>query len=179
MCLPSIFVWTSFTCFVTPLSSAEATYKFFEGFLHFLFFRVYHIVNVIGNGGCGKKKCCLVVWLSDFVRWTIRTLNKYAYLFLYTYIIYIYKNLCNIWKNKLDILATKSFMCIHNHQPVQIYNLCFRQTDAVPFCETYAKLYFDAKHLEKVLNRRWWSFWCLFFRKKCPFLSISDAALIC
>ena len=31
--------------------------------------------------------------------------------------------------------------------------------------ENYAKLYFDAKHLEKGLNRGWRSFWCLFFQK--------------
>ena len=27
--------------------------------------------------------------------------------------------------------------------------LCIQQSDAAPFCENYAKLYFDAKHLEK------------------------------
>ena len=27
------------------------------------------------------------------------------------------------------------------------------QSDTDPFCENYAKLYFDAKHLEKRLNR--------------------------
>ena len=31
--------------------------------------------------------------------------------------------------------------------------LCVRQSDAAPFCENYAKLYFDAKHLKKGLNR--------------------------
>ena len=31
--------------------------------------------------------------------------------------------------------------------------LCVRQSDAAPFCENYAKLYFDVKHLEKGLNR--------------------------
>ena len=29
--------------------------------------------------------------------------------------------------------------------------LCVWQSDAVPFCENYTKLYFDAKHLEKGL----------------------------
>ena len=33
--------------------------------------------------------------------------------------------------------------------------LCVRQSDATPFCENYAKLYFDAKHLEKGLNKEW------------------------
>ena len=28
-------------------------------------------------------------------------------------------------------------------------------SNAAPFCEKYAKHYFDAKHLEKGLNRRW------------------------
>ena len=30
---------------------------------------------------------------------------------------------------------------------------CVRLSNAAPFCENYAKLYFDAKHLEKGLNR--------------------------
>ena len=33
--------------------------------------------------------------------------------------------------------------------------LCIWQSNAAPFCEIYAKLYFDAKHLEKELNREW------------------------
>ena len=33
--------------------------------------------------------------------------------------------------------------------------LCVQQSGAAPFCENYAKLYFDAKHLEKGLNRVW------------------------
>ena len=45
---------------------------------------------------------------------------------------------------------------------------CVWQLDVAPFCENYAKLYFDAKHLEKGLNRGWWNFWCLFL-KKWPF----------
>ena len=32
--------------------------------------------------------------------------------------------------------------------------LCISQSDSVPFCKNYAKLYFDAKHLERRLNRR-------------------------
>ena len=31
--------------------------------------------------------------------------------------------------------------------------LCVWQSDAAPFCENYAKLYFDTKHSEKGLNR--------------------------
>ena len=56
--------------------------------------------------------------------------------------------------------------------------LCIQQLDAAPSCENCAKLYFDAKHLEKRLSREWWNFWCLFFKKKCPFWPISDPALI-
>ena len=29
---------------------------------------------------------------------------------------------------------------------------CFQLLNAVPFCKSYAKLYFDAKHLENGLN---------------------------
>ena len=29
---------------------------------------------------------------------------------------------------------------------------CIRLSSAAPFCKNYAKLYFDAKHLEKQLN---------------------------
>ena len=31
--------------------------------------------------------------------------------------------------------------------------LCIQQSGVALFCENYAKLYFDAKHLEKELNR--------------------------
>ena len=41
--------------------------------------------------------------------------------------------------------------------------LCVRQSDAASFCENYAKLCCDAKHLEKGLNWGWLNFWCLFF----------------
>ena len=33
--------------------------------------------------------------------------------------------------------------------------LCIWQSDAAPLFENYAELYFDTKHLEKVLNRGW------------------------
>ena len=56
--------------------------------------------------------------------------------------------------------------------------LCVWHSDAALFCENYAKLYFDIKHLEKGLNRGWWNFLCTFFRRKCPFWQISDPALI-
>ena len=49
--------------------------------------------------------------------------------------------------------------------------LCVLQSDAAPFCGNYAKLYFDAKHLEKGLSTHSWNFWC-------PFWSIMDTALI-
>ena len=44
------------------------------------------------------------------------------------------------------------------------------QTDTAHFCEDNAKLYFDAKQLEKGLNRGWRSFWHAFFQKNVPFL---------
>ena len=47
--------------------------------------------------------------------------------------------------------------------------LCVQQLGTAPFCENYAKFYFDAKHLEKGLNRGWWNFFVLFFQKV-PFL---------
>ena len=56
--------------------------------------------------------------------------------------------------------------------------LCVWQSNAVPICENYVELYFDAKHLEKVLNRVWWNFWCPFYFKKVPFLANIGAALI-
>ena len=33
--------------------------------------------------------------------------------------------------------------------------LCVQQVDAAPFCENYAKHYFDAKHFEREWNREW------------------------
>ena len=33
--------------------------------------------------------------------------------------------------------------------------LCVRESDATPFRENYAKLYFDGKHIEKGLNVGW------------------------
>ena len=59
-------------------------------------------------------------------------------------------------------------------------------SNAAPFCKNYAKLHFDAKHLEKWLIRGemwWWNVGALFskkasfFIKKCPFWPISNAAL--
>ena len=56
---------------------------------------------------------------------------------------------------------------MHNYQFCYIYRIyiyiyisghsldlfCVRPTNAASFCENYARLYFDAKHLEKGLNR--------------------------
>ena len=55
--------------------------------------------------------------------------------------------------------------------------LYIQQLD-VPSCEKYAKLYFDAKYLEKGLNKGGEIFGALFFSKKCLFWPILDAALI-
>ena len=46
-----------------------------------------------------------------------------------------------------------------------------------PLWKSYTKLYFDAKHLVKGLNREWWNVSVLFL-KKCSFRPVSDAALI-
>ena len=43
--------------------------------------------------------------------------------------------------------------------------LCVRQLDVAYFSGNYAKLYFDAKHLEKELNRGCEIFGVLFFKK--------------
>ena len=60
-----------------------------------------------------------------------------------------------------------------------ILNLyCVRLSNAVAFCKNYTKLYFDAKLLEKVLNRgggEFKIFGALF--SKCLFWLISNAAL--
>ena len=40
--------------------------------------------------------------------------------------------------------------------------ICIRQSNAVPFCKNYAKLYFAVQHLEQGLNRSWRNFWCPF-----------------
>ena len=52
------------------------------------------------------------------------------------------------------------FFCTHLQTaylprwPGHIQDLhCVRLSTAAPFCENYAKLYFDVKHLEKELNR--------------------------
>ena len=60
---------------------------------------------------------------------------------------------------------------------------CVRLSKAVPFCENYTKFYFDAKHLEKGLNRGRVKFLGPFFLKKCrfhrkcPFWPILNATL--
>ena len=43
--------------------------------------------------------------------------------------------------------------------------LCVQQSGTAPYCENYAKFCFDAKHLEKGLNRGWLNFWFPFFKK--------------
>ena len=44
--------------------------------------------------------------------------------------------------------------------------LCVQQLGAAPFCENYAKLYFNSKHFEKGLNKGAEIFGSLFFKKK-------------
>ena len=53
------------------------------------------------------------------------------------------------------IVIIRVFLCRKKMKgPGHIPGLyCVRQSNVTPFCENYAKLYFDAKHLEKGLNR--------------------------
>ena len=44
--------------------------------------------------------------------------------------------------------------------------ICIQQSGSAFFCKSYAKLYFDAKHFEKGLNKGWWNFCFPFFKKK-------------
>ena len=53
----------------------------------------------------------------------------------------------NITQNFLSAKLYFLFIATHNY--------AFQQSYAAPFCENYAKLYFDAEHLKKGLNRRW------------------------
>ena len=46
--------------------------------------------------------------------------------------------------------------------------------ESCPFCENYAKLYFDAKHLEKGLNRGGGETFGALFFKKVPLLATTD-----
>ena len=61
--------------------------------------------------------------------------------------------------------------------PGHILLYCIQLSNTAPFCKNYTKLYFDAKHLEKGLNRRGEIFGALFskkvafFHKKVPFLA--------
>ena len=45
------------------------------------------------------------------------------------------------------------YIYIHNNTGPNLDLLCVQQSHAAPFCENYAKLYFNAKHLEKGSNR--------------------------
>ena len=69
---------------------------------------------------------------------------------------------------KSEINETWSWVCPRrgSHPPSNLDFLCIQQLDTAPFCENYTKLYFDAKCLEKGLNRGWWNFWWPFFLKK-------------
>ena len=55
--------------------------------------------------------------------------------------------------------------------------LCIWELGATPFCENYAKLYFDAKYLEKRVSRGGEIFVALFL-KKCHLWPISDATAL-
>ena len=55
--------------------------------------------------------------------------------------------------------------------------LCIWELGTTPFCENYAKLYFDAKYLEKRVSRGGEIFVALFL-KKCHLWPISDATAL-
>ena len=76
---------------------------------------------------------------------------------------------CHDWR-----IYPKSIFCFQKgdrfHVPgPNLDLLCIQQSDAAPFCEDYAKLYFDAKHSEKGLDTGWLNFWCPFFQKSTLF----------
>ena len=76
--------------------------------------------------------------------------------------------------------VTKSFKTnIHITRPYS--RLILQSTiECLPFCEKYEKLYFNAKHFEKGLNRTWEGGEGLlkhYFHKKCPFRPILNAVL--
>ena len=78
-----------------------------------------------------------------------------------------------------NICVIKSIQCPDDSfKPPNLHLLCIQQSDINPFCENYAKLCFDAKHLDKGLDREWWHFLCLFFFPKRALLPTLDAALI-
>ena len=65
------------------------------------------------------------------------------------------------WTQLVYARCYSSLRTNHVGCPIKPFSrlLCLQQSDATLLCENYAKLYFDAKHLEKGLNRRWWKFW--------------------
>ena len=54
---------------------------------------------------------------------------------------------------------------------------CVQLSSTALFCENDAKLYFDAKHLEKGMNKEGGKVIGVLFSKKCPFWPISNVAL--
>ena len=54
-------LWNFFYLFVTLLPSAEAPCEFFEGWKFVAFSLLWSIKYLPGDGGCGKKSCCLRV----------------------------------------------------------------------------------------------------------------------
>ena len=64
----------------------------------------------------------------------------------------------------LETFGLWSFKVIKLGHILDLY--CVRLLSAAHFCQNYAKLYFDAKHLEKGLNRGGvLNFWGPFFQK--------------
>ena len=80
-----------------------------------------------------------------------------------------------IMHKKGEFFKIKGSYLQHSGHILDLY--CVRLSNAASFRENYAKLYFDAKHSEKGLNRGAVKFWGPFFQKKCPFSPILNAAL--
>ena len=109
-------------------------------------------------------------YMGVSVYWLLSVLCVFVYMFLF----------------EIRVLAKNQIMCqtLENLTPCCIKPspnldlLCVQQLDAAPFCENYAKLYYDAKHLENGLIKGGEIYIALFFRRSAPFWLISDAALI-
>ena len=57
-------------------------------------------------------------------------------------------------------------LCIFGHSGPNLDLYVSGNWTLPPFFENYAMIYFEAKHLEKRLNRGWWNFWCSIFQKR-------------
>ena len=118
----------------------------------FLWFKKHRIVDYFS-----KLKCCVKSACNCFIVLRVSpSINSRA----------------RPWQYELNLLYARCCPRLRtNHVgcPPSVPNqdlLCVQQWGTVPFCENYAKFFFDAKHLEKELNRGWWNFWFPLFKKK-------------